>query len=159
MQTTTFVGNLTRDPELREAASGNKRATFSIAVNEGERGSDNEKTHFVNFTAFGTLGENVAKSLAKGQRVVVTGRLDTYVKAVQVDGQDKNLTMTNFIASAVGPDLRWATAEVSKVARVESNEAPAAKATKSDDDEAPAKSKPAARGRSKPAPVEDDDDF
>lgn len=155
MQTTTFVGNLTRDPELRTAASGNNRATFSIAVNEGERGSDNEKTHYINFTAFGTLGENVAKSLTKGQRVIVTGRLDTYSKAVQVDGADKNLTMVNFIASAVGPDLRWATAEVSKVARSESsNEAPAAK----DADEAP-KAKASGRGRAKPAPVEDDDDF
>lgn len=155
MQATTFIGNLTRDPELRHSKEGKPRATFSVAINEGE--GEYEKTHYVNFTAFGTLGENVAKSLAKGMRVVVHGRLDTYVKQVQVDGQDKNLTMTNFIASAVGPDLRWAVADVSKVVRSasnneSSNEAPAAK------EEAP-KAKSSGRGRAKPAPVEDDDDF
>ena len=105
MNSMSFVGNLTADPTLREAASGNKRATFSVAVNEGQ--GDDEKTHFVNVTAFGTLGENLAASLKKGTRVLVVGRLDTYPK----------LTMVNFIASAVGPDLRWATANVTKVVR------------------------------------------
>lgn len=113
MNSTTFVGNLTRDPELRHSQDGSPRASLSVAVNEGQ--GDNEKTHFVNVTAFGTLGENVAKSLKKGQRVVVVGRLDTYAKEVQVSGEDKKLTLTNFIASALGPDLRWATADVTRV--------------------------------------------
>lgn len=163
MQSITLVGNLTRDPELRfAAASGKPRATFSIAINEGE--GDNEKTHFVNVTAFGTLGENVAASLRKGQRVLMVGRLDTYSKPVQVDGVDKNLTMTNFIASAVGPDLRWAVADVSKVARSESQDAPAEAAAPKAAPKAeakaaaPAKAKAAARGRST-APVDEDDEF
>lgn len=108
-----FVGNLTGDPKLVEGASGKPRAQFTVAVNEGQ--GDDEKTHFVNVTAFGTLGENLAKSLTKGQRVVVIGRLNTYKKEVEIDNEVKNLTMVNFTASAVGPDLRWARAAVTKV--------------------------------------------
>jgi single-strand DNA-binding protein len=108
-----FVGNLTGDPKLVEGASGKPRAQFTVAVNEGQ--GDDEKTHFVNVTAFGTLGENLAKSLTKGQRVVVIGRLNTYKKEVEIDNEVKNLTMVNFTASSVGPDLRWARATVTKV--------------------------------------------
>lgn len=164
MQSTTFVGNLTRDPELRHSQQGKARATFSIAINTGE--GDNEKVHYVNFTAFGTLGENVAKSLVKGNRVIVTGRLDTYSKAVQVDGVEKNLTMTNFIANAVGPDLLWATADVQRVKPATSSGGSVtthrAKDVEPDDaaeDAEPAKpkAKPRSGGRSKPAPVDDDE--
>ena len=54
MNNTTFVGNLVRKPDLRTSASGKNRATFTVAVNEGERGTDSERTHFVNVTAFGS---------------------------------------------------------------------------------------------------------
>lgn len=115
MNSTTFVGNLTGDPELRYSSGNKPRATFTVAVNEGQ--GDEERTHFINVTAFGTLGENVADSLRKGQRVVVHGRLNTYKKAVVIDDKDVDLTMCGFTASAVGPDLRWATAKVTKVVR------------------------------------------
>jgi len=168
MNKISFVGNLTRDPDLRTSSEGKHRATFSVAINEGE--GDNEKTHFVNVTAFGTLGENVAASLKRGQRVIVEGRLDTYKKTVQIDGEDKELTMTNYIASAVGPDLRWATAEVSKVVSNRSEEQfagdePAAPAAAPAEAEAPKKSasaskKAASAARPAPAPADtDDEDF
>jgi len=115
----TFVGNLVSAPELRFSADGKPRATFTVAVSEGQ--GEEEKTHFVNATAFGTLGENIAQSLDKGTRVVVVGRINTYKKAVILDGDEKQLTMVGFTASAVGPDLRWATATVAKVARGTSN--------------------------------------
>ncbi len=146
MNNSMFVGNLTADPVIREAASGNKRATFSVAVNEGDKDKGTEKTHFVNCTAFGTLGENMAGSLHKGQRVIVAGRLDTYRKDVQVDGKDVSLTMVNFIASAVGPDLRWATANVAKVARDSYD----------DGDEAPARSASAKPAQAKAKASEED---
>lgn len=117
MNNTTFVGNLTADPKLVIGDTGKPRATFTVAVNEGEQGSEHEKAHFINVTAFGTLGENLASSLSKGQRVIVAGRLNTYKKAVQIGGEDKELTMVSFTASAVGPDLRWAVAKVTKVVR------------------------------------------
>lgn len=153
MNNQTFVGNLTRDPELRHSSEGKPRATFSLAINEGE--GDAEKTHFLDFTAFGTLGENIAASLSRGQRLVVTGRVSTYKKDVTIGGEDKSLTMVGFVASAVGPDLRWATAKVSKVerARVEPADAGAEEAPAQ---AAPAKStKPAAKAAVKPAANDD----
>lgn len=113
MNSVSFVGNLVRDPELR--FSGEKpRATFTVAVNEGE--GDNEKAHYIDVTAFGTLGENLVKSVGRGTRVLVIGRFNTYKSAVQINGEDKDITRLSVTASAVGPDVRWATTEVSKVA-------------------------------------------
>ncbi len=168
MNNVSFVGNLTREVKL--SYSGEKKtpiARFSVAVNEGT--GDNEKTHFVSVTAFGTLAENLADSLRKGARVIVVGRLDTYSKAVVIDGEEKNLTMTNFIANAVGPDLRWA---VAKVARVEKdadergNSRPASPSADEEEEAVPAPkaapkaaSSSTAKSRAKaPAPADDDDD-
>jgi len=149
-----FVGNLTADPKLIEGASGKPRATFTVAVNEGQ--GEDEKAHFVNVTAFGTLGENLAKSLVKGQRVIVAGRLNTYKKEVEIDGEVKNITMVNFTASAVGPDLRWARAKVAKV----SNDRSAAPDEGNDEaDEAPAASSAPSAGSSKGKHADESDDF
>jgi single-strand DNA-binding protein len=114
MNSTSFVGNLTADPKLVfPDGGGTPRATFSVAVNEGQ--GETEKTHYINVTAFGTLAENLEDSLSKGQRVLVIGRFNTYSKDVTIKGEDKSLTMLSITASAVGPDLRWATAKVTKV--------------------------------------------
>jgi len=115
MNSVSLVGNLGADPKLIVGASGKKRATFRVAVNEGQ--GDDEKTHWVNCTAFGTLAENLCESLHKGNRVVVVGRFNSYDKEVEVDGDTKSLTMLTVTASSVGPDLRWATSKVSKVTR------------------------------------------
>ncbi len=153
MNSISFVGNLTADPKLIFGNSGKARATFSVAVNEGQ--GEDEKTHFVNVTAFGSLAENIADSLSKGQRVVVVGRLNTYAKDVTIDGDEKSLTMVNFTASAIGPDLRWATAKVTKVVR-EGNAA-----ADVDSGSAPAKSsaKPSPAKQPAKQAVADDDDF
>jgi single-strand DNA-binding protein len=154
MNSISFVGNLTGDPRLVKPAAGSDakpRATFSVAVNEGQ--GDEEKTHFINVTAFGTLGENLAESLSKGQRVVVVGRFNTYSKDVQIDGDDKSLTMVAVTASAVGPDLRWAKAKVTKVTRAASTDEPG-----DTPDEAPAK-KSGSASKATAAKAADDDDF
>lgn len=129
MNNTSLVGNLTADPDLRFSSEGNPRASFSLAINEGQ--GDNEVTHFVRVTAFGTLGENVAESLHKGVRVVVVGRINTYTSEFTLeDGSTKRVNNLAFTASAVGPDLRWARARVAKVDRAPAEqEAPAAKAS------------------------------
>ena len=80
LQNVTFVGNLGDDPVLRFSENGKPRATFSVAITEGQ--GDNEKTHWVDVTAFNSLAENVAESLAKGMRVVVVGRIDTYKREI-----------------------------------------------------------------------------
>ncbi len=163
-----FVGNLTGDPKLVEGASGKPRAQFTVAVNEGQ--GDDEKTHFVKVTAFGTLGENLAKSLTKGQRVVVIGRLNTYKKEVEIDNEVKNLTMVNFTASSVGPDLRWARATVTKVSTdrseppVDDEDDGAGEGNGGAEDEESPKSsakpsKPSAKSAPKSADEEDEEDF
>lgn len=120
MNNQSFVGNLTRDPVLKTGAEGKNRVLFTVAVNEGERGTPSEKSHFLDFTAFGTLADNIAASLKSGMRVVVTARVDTYKREVTITdaqtGQPKliNKTEVSFIANAVGPDLRWATSAVTK---------------------------------------------
>lgn len=149
MNSISFVGNLTGDPKLIFGDGGKARATFSVAVNEGQ--GETEKTHFVNVTAFGTLAENIADSLSKGQRVVVVGRLNTYSKDVTIDGDDKSLTMVSFTASAIGPDLRWATAKVTKVVREGS--------AKADDETPKTPGKTPAKASASKAPAADDDDF
>lgn len=172
MHNVTFVGNLTDDPILRVSNTRNangyktKRATFCVAVNEGEKDTDSEKTYFLNTTAFGTLGENVANSLAKGQRVIITGRFNQYDKEVEIDGEAKNLKMTSFNASAVGPDLRWANATPKKVVveRDDEDDNDEEEETEQESEEKP-KAKTKAAPKTKPkapaksAPADDDDDF
>lgn len=151
MNSISFVGNLTADPKVFVASNGKKRTTFSVAVNEGQ--GDEKKTHFVDCTAFGTLGENAADSLRKGLRVIVVGSLNSYPKEVEIDGETKRLTMVTFRVNAVGPDLRYATAKVSKVTR---------DATPNHDDEdeddEPSSGKGSAGGGSSRAASADDDE-
>jgi len=151
MNSTSFVGNLTSDPKLIFADGGTARATFSVAVNEGQ--GDNEKTHFINVTAFGTLAENLASSVSKGQRVLVIGRFNTYSKNVTIEGDEKSLTMLSITASAVGPDLRWATAKVTRIVREGNAEAGAPSG------DASAKPAGGPSGKAKAATAADNDDF
>lgn len=154
----SIVGNLTADPILHDGKT--PRASFRVAVNR--KFGEEEKTTFVPVTAFGTLAENIVESLHKGNRVSVQGRLDSYEKAVEINGEEKNISMLTVVADNVGPDLRWATA---KVARVASNGGGAKSAQSADEvEEAPAPrrkapAKAAASRSRKPAASDLDDDL
>ena len=115
MNSTILVGNLTADPKLYVGDSGKKRATFSMAINEGQ--GENERTHFVNLTAFDTLAENIVESFSKGMRVIVAARLNTYKQAVTINGEERQLTMVAYVATHAGPEIRFALAKVTKVTR------------------------------------------
>ena len=115
LQSVTFVGNLGGDPVLRFSENGKPRATFSVAITEGQ--GDNEKTHWVDVTAFNSLAENVTDSLAKGMRVVVVGRIDTYKREIDTTEGTKQFTTVKFIAQEVSPSLVFARAKVTKVVR------------------------------------------
>lgn len=67
-----FIGNLTRDPELRQTQTGKAVCNFSIAVNEGS--GDNKSTEYVNVVCWEKTAENVAKYLVKGRPVFVEAR-------------------------------------------------------------------------------------
>src|SRR5687767_12032703 len=74
----TIVGNVTRDPELRFTNTGRALVNFGVAVNRRfqRNGEWEEQVSFFNVTAWGDMGENIANSLPKGSRVIVTGRLE-----------------------------------------------------------------------------------
>jgi single-strand DNA-binding protein len=116
--TVAFVGNLVDDPELRYTPSGVAVVKFGVAVNERRLNRETEKwedtnVSFYRVSAWRQLAENIAQSLGKGARVVVTGvqRQRTYEK----DGQTQYVW--EITADAVGPDLAYATATVQKMAR------------------------------------------
>lgn len=113
--TVTVVGNLTRDPELRFTPSGQAVANFGLAVNRRwQNRSTNEweeATSFFDVTCWAQMAENVAESLPKGARVVVTGRLDQRSWENQ-DGDRRS--KVEIVADEVGPSLRWASAQVTK---------------------------------------------
>lgn len=115
MNTLTFEGTLGRDPEVVANSNGNgNRTRLRIAVNEYRGPDKDEKTHWIDVTAFGSLGENAANTLKKGQRVFGEAKLDTYTRDVQIEGEDKTLGMVSFVATALGPSLRWQEADVRK---------------------------------------------
>lgn len=72
-----LIGNLTRDPELSETASGVALCRFSIAVNRNYGSADGErKTDFFNCVAWRGLGETVARYAKKGNKVAVSGSIE-----------------------------------------------------------------------------------
>ena len=112
----TVVGNLTRDPELRYTTGGRGVASFGLAVNRRyqQNGEWQEQTSFFNITAWGDLGENLAASVNKGSRVIVTGRLQQREYQTK---EGENRTIVEIIADEAGPSLRWAQAQVERISR------------------------------------------
>src|SRR5688572_22399757 len=113
--TVTIVGNLTRDPELRYTPSGQTNASFGVAVNRRwmnrQTNEWEERVSFFNVVCWRELADNVAESLAKGSRVVVTGRLEQ--RSWETENGDKR-SVIEIVADEVAPSLRWATAEIKK---------------------------------------------
>jgi single-strand DNA-binding protein len=114
----TLIGNITRDPELRYTASGQAIATFGVAVNRRWQNRQSqaweESTSFFDIVCWGDLGTNVADSLSKGDRVIVSGRLEQRSWESQ-DGEKRS--KIEVIADEVGPSVRWATAKPVKTDR------------------------------------------
>jgi single-strand DNA-binding protein len=75
-----IIGNMTRDPELRNTPSGQPVVVFSVATNlvwTDKNGQQQKKTEFHNVTAWRKLAEICAKYLKKGSKVYIEGRLQT----------------------------------------------------------------------------------
>lgn len=113
--TITIVGNLTQDPTQRYTSNGTGVCSFSVAVNErftDKAGEQQERTSFVDVSAWGDLGEHVAESLHRGDRAIVTGKIqqDTW-EDKETGGKRSKLAIK---ASSVGAELRFHTAVVSK---------------------------------------------
>lgn len=114
--TITVAGNITGDPELRFTASGGAVASFTVATNPRtfDRTTNEWKDGdpiFFRCSAWRQMAENVAESLTKGTRVIVTGTL----KVSQYEGRDGvQRTSVDINVDEVGPSLRFATAKVTR---------------------------------------------
>lgn len=86
-----MMGNLTRDPEVRQTPNGQSVCSFGLALNRSFKGADGqwqEATDFVDVVAWAQLGERVAQYLHKGSRVLVQGRLQ--YRSWEQDGQKRS---------------------------------------------------------------------
>jgi single-strand DNA-binding protein len=116
----TIVGNLADDPELRYTQGG--VAVVSVRVGSTPRTlnrSTNEwvdgETVWVRCTAWREAAENIAQSLTKGNRVVVTGRLKAPSAYQTAQGEAR--ASLELEIDEIGPSLRYATASVTRRAR------------------------------------------
>ena len=115
----TIVGNITNDPELRFTPSGAAVANFSVAVDERRRNAQTQEwedagTSYYRVEAWRSLAENVAHSLRRGTAVVVTGEQTIEVYERKDGGTGTSVRVR---AQSVGPDLRYATAAVTRTSR------------------------------------------
>jgi single-strand DNA-binding protein len=117
--TITVIGNLTDDPELRFTPSGAAVAKFRVAstprfmdkqTNEWKDG----EPLFLSCTVWRQAAENVAESLQRGARVIVSGRLKQ--RSYETREGEKR-TVIELEVDEIGPSLRYATAKVQKMSR------------------------------------------
>ena len=115
----TLIGNLTNDPELRFTPSGAAVANFTVASTprtfdrQSNEWKDGE-TLFMRCAIWREAAENVAESLTRGTRVVVTGRLQSRTFDTK-EGEKR--TVIEMQVDEIGPSLRYATAKVNKTSR------------------------------------------
>lgn len=117
----TVTGNLTADPELSCTPNGVSLCKFTVAAGTRKYDKDKEKwvdagTSFVRCTAWRYMAENIAETLSKGNRVVVTG---TFASRDYTDKEEVKRTAWELTVSDIGPSLLYATAKIKKTERKE----------------------------------------
>jgi single-strand DNA-binding protein len=115
----TVCGNLTADPELRFTPSGAAVANFTVASTprsfDKQSGEwKDQPALFMRCNVWRQAAENVAETLTRGMRVVVSGRL--VQRSFQTKEGEKR-TVVELEVDEVGPSLKYATAKVNKVSR------------------------------------------
>lgn len=115
----TIIGNVTADPELRYTQAGlpvanftiaHTKRTFDRAANEWKDG----EPVFLRTSAWRELGEHVATSIVKGQRVIATGEL---VQRKYIDSNtQQERTVTELELDEIGPSLKFGTTMFTKSA-------------------------------------------
>ena len=119
----TVIGNLTADPELRFTASGAAVANFTVASTPRtfDRASGEWKDGealFLRCNIWRQPAENVAESLVRGSRVIVSGRLKQ--RSFETKEGEKR-TVIELEVDEIGPSLRYATAKVNRAQRSDSS--------------------------------------
>lgn len=113
MNHVSLVGNLTADPILRYTQSGKAVCSFTLAVSHRSRhnGEWQDVTDgYFTVTAWNRLADNIAKSLKKGSRAVITGKL--IQRTFETDGDKR--TVVEIQANLVAAELSFATVEITK---------------------------------------------
>jgi len=75
-----IIGNISREPELRQTPNGNSVVSFGVATNyswKDRAGETQEKTEFHNVVAWDELAQSISESFKKGRKVYIRGRLQT----------------------------------------------------------------------------------
>src|ERR1700741_3620752 len=115
----TIAGNLVDDPELRFTPSGQPVATFRVASTPRFRDNTTGEwkdgdSLFLSCNVWRQAAENVAESLQRGMRVIVSGRLRQ--RSYETREGEKR-TVYEIEVDEVGPSLRNATAKINKTSR------------------------------------------
>ena len=115
----TVVGNLVADPELRFTQAGQPVATFRVASTPRMRDTASGEWRdgdslFLTCNVWRQAAENVAESLQRGMRVIVTGRLKQRNYETK-EGEKR--TVYEVVVDDVGPSLRNASAKVNRASR------------------------------------------
>ena len=115
----TVVGNITADPELRFTPSGAAVATFTVASTPRKYNAQTSQWEdgnalFLRCNIWRQAAENVAESLTRGSRVIVSGRLQQ--RSFETKEGEKR-TVIELEVDEVGPSLKYATAKVNKASR------------------------------------------
>lgn len=123
---TTVIGNTTADVELRYSQAGKAVASVTVAVSD--RKFDRQANQWVDgdvwfarCSMFGDLAEHAAASIHKGTRVIGFGRI---VQRQWEDKEGQKRSSVELILDALGADLRYATAQVTRAASTGGQSAP-----------------------------------
>lgn len=98
MNNVQLIGNLTRDVEMSETATGVSLAKFTIAVTRPFSSGKDKTADFFNIVAWRGMGENCGKYLSKGSKVGVIGRLENNS---YTDKNGDKRTVTNIVAEQI----------------------------------------------------------
>jgi single-strand DNA-binding protein len=117
INTVTVVGNLTRDPEVKFQVAGQAKLILPVAVTrrwqDPATNQTQEAVSFLDVVCWGDLAKNVSLSAKRGNRVVITGRVEQ--RTWKSKGVPKS--KTEIVADDVALSLRWATGSVIKAER------------------------------------------
>ncbi len=118
----TIIGNLVKDPYVNDKNPDAPVVSFAVASNRRyttKGGEQQTETAFLDCVTFRDLGLHVAASLHKGDRVIVQGYLEqSNYDVTDADGNVQHRSRLRLNVNAIGPDLRFATADVTKIQRV-----------------------------------------
>ena len=118
MNQVALVGNITDDPTLRYTQSGKAVANLTLAVSHRSKSNgewQDVTDGFFTVTCWNSLAENVAASLKKGSRALVTGKL--IQRSFEVEASKR--TVIEIVATEVAADLAFATVEINKTDKQE----------------------------------------